>query len=109
MDGFDSQSNIIDQASVHHSLVFVAHAHRPPLTPGPDLKFDLRKISNPPKHIRDAYDGRSKRLRDHMLADGAFVKMLDAAQLEVKDQIALLISGDTGSYHPKQVFRCCGS
>lgn len=70
------------------TLVLVSHSHAPPLHLEPQLKFDLRKTSNPPKHIRDAYDGRSKRLREHMLSSDEFCALLDTAQARIEEQMA---------------------
>lgn len=70
------------------TLVLISHSHAPPLLPEPHLKYDLRKTSNPPKHIRDAYDGRSKRLREHMLSSDGFCALLDTAQARIEEQMA---------------------
>lgn len=78
------------------TLVLVSHSHAPPLVPEPCLKFDLRKTRNPPKHIRDAYDGRSKRLREHMMANDDFFALLDSAQARVEEQMLLFVGGARG-------------
>ena len=70
------------------TLMIVSHSHTPPLIPEPHLKFDLRKTGNPPKHIRDAYDGRSKRLREHMMASDEFCALLDTAQASIEEQMS---------------------
>jgi hypothetical protein len=70
------------------TLLLISHSHAPPLIPEPHLKFDLRKTSNPPKYIRDAYDGRSKRLREHMMANGDFCALLDTAQISIEEQMS---------------------
>ena len=76
------------------TLVLISHSHAPPLLPEPQLKYDLRKTSNPPKHIRDAYDGRSKRLREHMLSSDEFCTLLETAQARIEEQMVLT----TGSH-----------
>jgi hypothetical protein len=69
------------------TLVLVSHSHAPPLSPAPDLKFDLRKVSNPPKHTRDACDGRSKYLREHMLASDDFCALLETAHASIEGKM----------------------
>jgi hypothetical protein len=51
------------------------------------LKFDLRKVSNPPKHTRDACDGRSKYLREHMLASDDFCALLETAHASIEGKM----------------------
>jgi RNase adaptor protein for sRNA GlmZ degradation len=77
-------------------LVLISHSHRRPLSHPPDLKFDLRKVSNPPKHIRDAYDGRSKRLREHMMHMEDFTSLLDTAKKSIEEQMKVLIRTSKG-------------
>lgn len=60
-----------------------SHSHAPPLRPAAALAFDLRRTPNPPKHIRDRYDGRSKRLREHLLHEAVFTEMLESAIEEI--------------------------
>jgi hypothetical protein len=69
------------------TLVLVSHSHSPPLSPTPDLKLDLRKVSNPPKHTRDACDGRSKHLREHLLATDDFCALLETAQMSIEGKM----------------------
>ena len=78
------------------TLVLISHSHAPPLLPEPDLRFDLRKIRNPPKHIRDAYDGRSKRLREHMMASDELCALLDTAQRRIEEQMASFVENYRG-------------
>ncbi|KAL2069854.1 hypothetical protein VTL71DRAFT_14533 [Oculimacula yallundae] len=58
-------------------LILISHGHAPPLKPPPQLKFDVRNLTNPPKHIRDAYNGTSSRLQEWMLSDDRFVERRD--------------------------------
>lgn len=78
------------------TLILVSHSHAPPLVQAPHLEFDLRKTSNPPKHIRDAYDGRSKRLREHMMASDEFCALLDSAQARIEERMSSFIESDRG-------------
>lgn len=71
----DEEPNVI--------LTIWSHSHAPPLRPPADISFDLRRVPNPPKHIRDSYDGRSKRLREHLLHDATFTSLLDSAMQEI--------------------------
>ncbi|KAF2499444.1 hypothetical protein BU16DRAFT_614872 [Lophium mytilinum] len=70
-------------------LIIYSHGRTPPLNPPPDFKFDLRTIPNPPKSVRDAHDGRSKRLRAHLLGDARFTRKLE----EVKGEIESAMQG----------------
>jgi len=83
------------------NLVLISHSHAPPLLPEPHLKFDLRKTSNPPKHIRDAYDGRSKRLREHMLSSDDFYALLDTAQARIEEQMPSFTEIERGDQQGK--------
>jgi hypothetical protein len=84
----DNHFNRIDMPTTSTSrsvlLVLTSHAHSPPLRPAPHLKYDLRTVPNPPKAIRDAYTGVSKRLRDHMLDHDIFVESLERAEAEIR-------------------------
>lgn len=53
-------------------LILISHSHAPPLTPPPGLKFDVRGLPNPPKNVRDSYDGRAKRLQEWLEGDERF-------------------------------------
>lgn len=77
-------------------LVLISHSHRRPLSHPPDLKFDLRKVSNPPKHIRDAYDGRSKRLREHLMHMEDFASLLEAAKSSIEEEMKVLTQNSKG-------------
>ncbi|OCL06263.1 hypothetical protein AOQ84DRAFT_277665, partial [Glonium stellatum] len=66
-------------------LILYSHGRTPPLNPPPDLRYDLRSIPNPPKSARDAHDGRSKRLREHLLREPKFVQKLDEVENEILD------------------------
>jgi hypothetical protein len=61
-----------------------SHARSPPLQPQADLKYDLRKVPNPPKHMRDDYDGRSMRLRRDMKLDSVFRSLLNKARADIE-------------------------
>jgi hypothetical protein len=74
----------VKQAPVVPLLVLTSHCHVPPLTPAPRLKYNLRSVPDPPKSIRDAHTGMSKKLRDHMLHQDSFVDLLDKAEEDIK-------------------------
>jgi hypothetical protein len=78
-------------------LLLTSHAHSPPLTPPPKLKYDLRGVENPPKAIRDAYTGVSKRLRDHMLSHDAFIALLDQAEADIRSAMDTLLRKSGGA------------
>jgi hypothetical protein len=72
-------------SSLQPVLILYSHGRNPPLHPPPDLKYDLRSIPNPPKALRSVSDGRSKRLREHLLAEEKFVQRLGAVEEEIKN------------------------
>lgn len=101
MDSPDIQSPNLQSPNDYparlYILTLVSHSHSPPLNPAPQLKFDLRKITNPPKLIRDSCDGRSKRLREHMLANDDFVALVETAQASIAEEMMALAGHNTGS------------
>ncbi|KAF2034680.1 hypothetical protein EK21DRAFT_85253 [Setomelanomma holmii] len=68
-------------------LILYSHGRTPPLHPPPDLKYDLRDVSSPPKALRDASDGRSKRLREHLLSDEKFMQKLGEVERNILDDM----------------------
>lgn len=70
-------------------ILLTSHSHAPPLSPSPRLKYDLRSTPNPPKAIRDAHTGISKRLREHMLNHDAFMELLDKAERDIKNKVPI--------------------
>ncbi|KAH7072916.1 hypothetical protein BKA63DRAFT_516013 [Paraphoma chrysanthemicola] len=85
-------------------LILYSHGRTPPLHPPPDLKFDLRSIPNPPKALRAVSDGRSKRLREHLLSDEKFVGKLG----NVEEQIGEGMSVKLGEWESEQMERTTG-
>ncbi|RFU35112.1 hypothetical protein B7463_g1246, partial [Scytalidium lignicola] len=70
------------------TLVLISHSHSPPLLPPPQLKFDLRSLPNPPKHIRDAYTGVSSRLQEWLKNDPRFISKRDSIRHEIEGIMA---------------------
>ncbi|ORY12157.1 hypothetical protein BCR34DRAFT_309516 [Clohesyomyces aquaticus] len=66
-------------------LIIYSHGRSPPLDPPPELKYDLRSISNPPKALRDVSDGRSKPIREHLLSEPKFVTKLEAVERDIRE------------------------
>ncbi|KAE9380227.1 hypothetical protein N431DRAFT_394851 [Stipitochalara longipes BDJ] len=66
------------------TLVLISHGHSPPLNPSPQLRFDVRSLPNPPKHIRDTHNGTSKRLQEWMLTDAKFLTRRDEIKSEIE-------------------------
>jgi hypothetical protein len=66
------------------TLVLISHGHSPPLNPPPRLKFDVRSLPNPPKNIRDAHNGTSKRLQEWLNVDSRFIAKRDAIKAEIE-------------------------
>ncbi|KUJ12279.1 uncharacterized protein LY89DRAFT_721940 [Mollisia scopiformis] len=82
-------------------LILISHAHSPPLNPAPQLRFDLRNLPNPPKRIRDAHVGTSKRLQEWMEADPAFLARLE----EIREEIREAMDGLIRRHEKKEVLR----
>lgn len=74
------------------TLILTSHGHSPPLNPAPDLRVDVRNLPNPPKHIRDAYNGTSKRLQEWIKEDPVFVTRRDAIRMEI--EVAMTVKMD---------------
>lgn len=70
------------------TIEIISHAHAPPLDPPADVKFDLRRIENPPRQQRNEYDGRAKRMRKEFLQDPQFETLVETARKEVSDLVA---------------------
>ena len=88
------QNQSIDQPAA--ILLLTSHAHSPPLRPSPQLKYDLRRIENPPKALRDSHTGVSKRLREHLRNHVDFVEMLSHAESDIRAVMsAALLAGAT--------------
>jgi hypothetical protein len=66
-------------------LLLVSYAHSPPLHPAADLKLDVCSLPNPPKNVRDKYNGTSKRVREWLETDQ---KVLDK-----RDEIKRWVEG----------------
>lgn len=67
-----------------YRLILYSHGRSPPLFPAPDLKYDLRSIPNPPKALREVSDGRSKRLREHLLSEPKFMEKLRDVEADIR-------------------------
>ncbi|EME81995.1 uncharacterized protein MYCFIDRAFT_77692 [Pseudocercospora fijiensis CIRAD86] len=80
--------------------LIVSHARNPPLNPPGDLRYDLRSIPNPPKHIRDAYNGTSKRLREWMLAEPAFVALVEKAARDIEESMKSIADESPATKEP---------
>jgi hypothetical protein len=81
-------------------LLLISHSRTNPLRTPPDLKYDVRSVSNPPKQIRDKHTGVDKRLREHMLSHGDFVSLLDRAETEIKALMTKMTVGDPAAGIP---------
>jgi RNase adaptor protein for sRNA GlmZ degradation len=71
-------------------LVLISHGSSPPLNPASHLRFDVRSLPNPPKHIRDAYNGTSKRLQEWMQTDGRFIARRDEIKFEIEQALTTM-------------------
>ncbi|KAJ6259552.1 hypothetical protein Dda_5189 [Drechslerella dactyloides] len=70
-------------------------AHYGPLQPPATLRYDLRKIPNPPKQLRDTLDGRSKKLRNHLTNDEQFMQLLDTIHADILREVGQLQAAPT--------------
>lgn len=83
------------------TLVLISHGSSPPLNPAPHLRFDVRSLPNPPKHIRDAYNGTSKRLQQWMQSDGRYIARRD----EIKSEIEEAMTNMTAAHEQKDILK----
>ena len=83
------------------TLVLISHGHSPPLNPPPRLRFDVRFLPNPPKHIRDAHNGTSKRLQEWMRTDAKFLTRRD----EIKSEIEAAMTRMTAETEQRKIAR----
>ncbi len=82
----DYAQNVLEDVDLP-VLILISHGHAPPLHPRPRLRFDVRSLPNPPKHIRDAYNGTSKRLQEWMGADERFGQRRDEIKREIEGEM----------------------
>jgi hypothetical protein len=75
-------------------LIVVSHSYSPHLNPPQRLKFDVRSLLNPPKHIRDAYNGTSRGLQECKLSDARFLDCRDEIKRDNESAMAFLIQED---------------
>jgi len=87
----DYAQNILPEVNLS-TLVLISHGHSPPLKLAPQLKFDVRSLPNPPKHIRDAHNGTSRRLQEWMLSDPVFAARRDAIRSEIEARMTKMTS-----------------
>lgn len=79
-------------------LILISNAdHSPPLNPVPRLIYDVRNLPNPPKNLRDAHNGTSKRLQEWMESLPVFVAKRDVIKGEIeKAMLAIVRGGEDG-------------
>ncbi|KAK6344431.1 hypothetical protein TWF696_008068 [Orbilia brochopaga] len=70
--------------------IYSSGAQYGPLQPPATLRYDLRKITNPPKQLRDTSDGRSKKLRDHLTNNKDFMQLLDTIHTDILREVGQL-------------------
>ncbi|KAF7972443.1 hypothetical protein HWV62_18024 [Athelia sp. TMB] len=64
-------------------LTLTSFALAIPLQPTPDLKYDLRTLPSSEKHVRSKYDGRTKKFREWLSREEAYVDLLSKVENEV--------------------------
>ncbi|KAH6713903.1 hypothetical protein BKA61DRAFT_52281 [Leptodontidium sp. MPI-SDFR-AT-0119] len=82
----DYAQNVLEDVDLP-VLVLISHSHAPPLIPRPQLNFDVRNLTNPPKHIRDNLNGTSWRLQEWMLSDPKFGERRDAIKKAIDEEM----------------------
>jgi hypothetical protein len=75
-------------ASPLPTLILTSHGHSPPLRPIPQLKFDVRALPNPPKQVRDAHNGTSRRLQEWLYADSSFMTRRNEIRSAIESSMA---------------------
>jgi RNase adaptor protein for sRNA GlmZ degradation len=83
------------------TLYLISHGHLPPLKPAPELRFDVRTLPNPPKHLRDAHNGTSKRLQEWMQTYAKFFARRD----EIKEEIEEAMTSITPAQEKQEVLK----
>ncbi|RVD83106.1 uncharacterized protein DFL_007507 [Arthrobotrys flagrans] len=70
--------------------IYSSGAHYGPLKPAAPLRYDMRNVTNPPRQLRGNMDGRSKKLRDHLMNDKDFIALLETIQNDILQEIERL-------------------
>ncbi|KAK6529325.1 hypothetical protein TWF281_008502 [Arthrobotrys megalospora] len=70
--------------------IYSSGAHYGPLKPAAPLRYDMRDVTNPPRQLRGNMDGRSKKLRDHLMNDKDFIALLETIQSDILREIERL-------------------
>ncbi|KAK6510468.1 hypothetical protein TWF506_009574 [Arthrobotrys conoides] len=71
-------------------IIYSSGAHYGPLKPAAPLRYDMRNVTNPPRQLRGSMDGRSKKLRDHLMNDKDFLALLETIQNDILQEIERL-------------------
>ncbi|KAK6511805.1 hypothetical protein TWF481_000711 [Arthrobotrys musiformis] len=71
-------------------IIYSSGAHYGPLKPAAPLRYDMRNVTNPPRQLRGNMDGRSKKLRDHLMDNKDFVALLEAIRCDILREIERL-------------------
>ncbi|KAJ7586936.1 hypothetical protein C8J56DRAFT_89661 [Mycena floridula] len=80
-------------------LRIISYSHRRgPLQPAPDLQFDVRALRNPPKNVRDKYNGNAKALREWFLSDETVKRRFE----EVCEAIGKALEAETAEKPSEQ-------
>lgn len=85
--------NTLNSSSDHPTLILISHAHSPPFSPAPRLKFDVRNLPNPPKSVRDAHNGTSKRLQEWMESLPEFIAKRGSIRAEIEKAMDEIVRG----------------
>ncbi|KAK6542060.1 hypothetical protein TWF694_007831 [Orbilia ellipsospora] len=80
--------------------IYSSGAHYGPLKPPATLRYDLRNITNPPKKLRDTLDGRSKKLREHLLNEQDFADLLESIISDILKEVDKLKNAIGGGEVP---------
>ncbi|EGX49937.1 hypothetical protein AOL_s00076g578 [Orbilia oligospora ATCC 24927] len=83
--------------------IYSSGAHYGPLKPAAPLRYDMRNVTNPPRQLRGNMDGRSKKLRDHLMNDKDFLALLETIQNDILREIERLQKLECGKEVQVQV------
>ena len=86
-------------------LHIISYGHkRGPLVPPPDLLFDMRRLPNPPKHVRSKQTGVFKPLRDWLFADASVQARFAEVSNLIQDRVS---EADSKGERVLRVGVCC--
>ncbi|KAI1391595.1 uncharacterized protein F4822DRAFT_442540 [Hypoxylon trugodes] len=74
-------------SEVNKTLYITSHDRHTPLSPPPNLQYDLRFIPNPPLSLRETHTGHSRHIRDGLSCEPRFREILNQAQSDIRGAV----------------------